>query len=102
LARAANRFGRPHSEFGSNYVMINLPRPDASVAMQFGTKPEPDNMQVDFNRVYQELIVPALEAAGLEVFRADQERRAGDIRTDMFHELLVADLVVADLMIDNP
>ncbi len=50
--------------------MINLPRPDASVAMQFGTKPEPDNMQVDFNRVYQELIVPALEAAGLEVVRA--------------------------------
>jgi len=70
--------------------------------MPFGTKPGPDASPVDFNRVYEELIVPALEAAGLEVFRADQERRAGDIRADMFQELLVADLVVADLTIDNP
>ena len=57
---------------------------------------------IDFNRVYAEYIAPALEAAGLTVFRADQEQRAGDIRTDMFQELLVADLVVADLSIDNP
>jgi len=33
---------------------------------------------------------------------ASTTRRAGDIRTDMFQELLVADLVVADLTIDNP
>jgi tetratricopeptide (TPR) repeat protein len=77
-------------------------KPHAFVAMPFGTKPGPDNVPVDFNRVYQELIVPALEAAGLEVFRADQEQRAGDILADMFQELLVADLVVADLTIDNP
>jgi tetratricopeptide (TPR) repeat protein len=36
------------------------------------------------------------------VFRADEEQRAGDIRTDMFQELLLADLVVADLTLDNP
>lgn len=56
----------------------------------------------DFNRVYGEYIAPALEAAGLEAFRADEEIRAGDIRTDMFQERLVADLVIADLSIDNP
>ena len=28
--------------------------------------------------------------------------RAGNIRTDMFQELMLADLVVADLSIDNP
>ena len=39
---------------------------------------------------------------GCEVFRADDEQRAGDIRTDMFQELLVADLVLADLTLDNP
>ena len=39
---------------------------------------------------------------GLNSFRADEEIRAGDIKTDMFQELLVADLVVADLTIDNP
>jgi tetratricopeptide (TPR) repeat protein len=56
---------------------------------------------IDFNSVYSELIEPALQQAGLEVFRADEEIRAGDIRKDMFQELLVADLVVADLSIDN-
>jgi tetratricopeptide (TPR) repeat protein len=69
----------------------------AFVVMPYGTKEE-----IDFNRVYGDFIKPALEAAGFEVFRADEEMRAGDIRTDMFQELLLSDLVVADLSIDNP
>ena len=74
----------------------------AFVAMPFGIKPGSDGKAIDFNRIYDEYIKPALEAAGLEVFRADEESRAGDIRTDMFQELLIADLVVVDLTIDNP
>jgi tetratricopeptide (TPR) repeat protein len=77
-------------------------KPHAFVAMPFGTKPGPDGQLINFNRVYAEYIEPALNAAGLTAFRADEETRAGDIRTDMFQELLVADLVVADLTIDNP
>ena len=77
-------------------------RRHAFVAMPFGTKLGADGMLIDFNKVYRDYLQPALEAAGLEVFRADQEQRAGDIRTDMFQELLVADLVVADLTLDNP
>src|SRR4029453_16066978 len=77
-------------------------RPHAFVVMPFGTKPGADGKDIDFNRVYDDYIKPALEHAGLTVFRADQEMRAGDIRTDMFQELLVADLVVADLTINNP
>src|SRR6187200_217612 len=77
-------------------------RPHAFVVMPFGVKPGPDGSPIDFNQVFTAYISPALEAAGLTVFRADQETRAGDIRTDMFQELLVADLVVADLTIDNP
>jgi tetratricopeptide (TPR) repeat protein len=77
-------------------------RPHAFVAMPFGIKPGADGKLIDFNRVYREFIAPALEAAGLESFRADEEIRAGDIRTDMFQELLLADLVVADLSTDNP
>ena len=65
--------------------------------MPFGVKEG-----IDFNRVYQDLIQPALGDAGFAVFRADEETRAGEIRTDMFQELLVADLVVADLTLDNP
>ncbi len=70
--------------------------------MPFGTKPGADGRDLHFNRIYDELLKPALEAAGFEVFRADEENRAGDIRTDMFQELLAADLVVADLTLDNP
>ncbi len=87
-------------------------RPHAFIAMPFGTKPGPKDPEIkdhdakvqliDFNRVYREYIQPALESAGFEPFRADQEIRAGDIVTDMFQELLVADLVVADLTIENP
>jgi hypothetical protein len=77
-------------------------KPHAFVVMPFGSKPGSDGTIIDFNRVYADYIKLALEAAGLEPFRADQEMRAGDILTDMFQELLVADLVVADLTIDNP
>ena len=56
------------------------------VAMPFGMK----------KREYSDLIKPAL--VGYE--RADEEQAAGNIRTDMFQELL-SDLVLVDLSIDN-
>ena len=77
-------------------------KPHAFIAMPFGTKPGADGQPIDFNRIFDELLKPALQDAGCEVFRADEEQRAGDIRTDMFQELLVADLVLADLTLDNP
>ncbi len=77
-------------------------KPHAFVAMPFGVKKDSQGIEIDFNRVYAELIKPALEAAGLDVFRADEEKSAGEIRADMFQELLIADLVVADLTLDNP
>jgi tetratricopeptide (TPR) repeat protein len=76
-------------------------RAHAFVAMPFGRKPGPEGTEVDYDRVYRELIAPAIEQAGLSAFRADQELSAGNILTDMFQELLIADLVVADLSIAN-
>ncbi len=67
------------------------------IVMPFGTKEG-----INFNLIYQDLIKPALEQVGLEPFRADEEILPGDIRVDMFQELLMADLVVADLSIHNP
>lgn len=69
----------------------------AFVAMPYGTK-----QGIDFNEIYSDYIRQALEQVGFEVFRADEELRSGDIRVDMFQELLLADLVVVDLSIDNP
>ena len=75
--------------------------PHAFVIMPFGRKQGPDGHWIDFNSIYQELIKPALEEAGFESFRADEEAATGDILTDMFQELLLADLAIADLSIDN-
>lgn len=75
--------------------------PHAFVVMPFGRKQGPDGRWIDFNAIYQNLIKPALEEAGFEPFRADEESVSGDILTDMFQELLLADLVIADLSIDN-
>ena len=91
-----------HAAAGRSTSTLHHMNPHAFIAMPFGTKPGADGKDIDFNRIYTELLKPALEAAGCEVFRADDEQRAGDIRTDMFQELLVADLVLADLTLDNP
>ena len=75
--------------------------PHAFVVMPFGRKQAADGRWIDFNSIYQDLIKPALEEAGFEAFRADEEAASGDILTDMFQELLLADLAIADLSIDN-
>jgi tetratricopeptide (TPR) repeat protein len=76
-------------------------RPHAFVVMPFGKKKGGDGSPYDFNAIYQSLIKPALVSAGFEPFRADESTASGDILTDMFQELLLADLVLADLSIDN-
>ncbi len=75
-------------------------RPHAFVVMPFGKKQSPGGI-MDFNAIYYDLIKPALEEAGFEPFRADEETVSGDILTDMFQELLLADLVLVDMSIDN-
>ncbi|MCP4361987.1 MAG: DUF4071 domain-containing protein [Chloroflexi bacterium] len=76
-------------------------RPHAFMVMPFGKKKGFDNQIVDFDAIYQTLLKPALEEAGFEPFRADEETVSGDILTDMFQELLLADLVLVDMSIDN-
>src|SRR5512143_3805228 len=76
-------------------------RPHAFVIMPFGKKKGGDGSIYDFNAIYSQLIKPSLEAAGFEAFRADEETTSGDILTDMFQELLLADLCIADMSIDN-
>lgn len=76
-------------------------RPHAFVIMPFGKKKGADGSLYDFNAIYTQLIKPSLEAAGFEAFRADEETTSGDILTDMFQELLLADLCIVDMSIDN-
>lgn len=88
------KIDRLHDEDDSN-------NPHAFVVMPFGQKCAPDGKLIDFDAVYEQLIKPSLIEAGFKPFRADEETVSGDILTDMFQELLLADLVVADMSIDN-
>ena len=86
----------------SSRPVRNEPRPHhAFVIMPFGKKKDANGVVYDFNTIYKMLIKPALEMAGFEPFRADEETTSGDILTDMFQELLLADLCLCDLSIDN-
>jgi tetratricopeptide (TPR) repeat protein len=76
-------------------------RPHAFVIMPFGKKKGADGSLYDFNAIYKDLIKPALEMANFDAFRADEETKSGDILTDMFQELLLADLALCDMSIDN-
>ena len=56
---------------------------------------------VDFDKVDKELIQPALKQAGVNGSTTASIVEQGNIREDMFAQLLLADLVVADLSIHN-
>lgn len=101
-----NQPEEPPSTSEVEQQMIGYPKPQhgaphAFVVMPFGRKKGPDGNWIDFNAIYEQLIKPALLVAGFEPFRADEATISGDILTDMFQELLLADLVIADLSIDN-
>src|SRR5512138_892829 len=53
-------------------------RPHAFVIMPFGKKKSADGTFLfDFNAIYSQIIKPALEMAGFEAFRADEEKTSG-------------------------
>jgi hypothetical protein len=68
----------------------------AFIVRPFGVKGD-----IDFDRVEAELIAPALDRLEIAGRTTGEILRAGNIRTDMFHALLVADIVIADLSIHN-
>src|ERR1051325_562316 len=68
----------------------------AFIIRPFGTKND-----IDFDKVQELLISPALEAIGAEGRTTIDIVKAGNIRVDMFRRLLTADLVIADLSIHN-
>jgi tetratricopeptide (TPR) repeat protein len=98
--------------------MQNVPRnrhntwPRVFVAMPFGKKhvksgadagtasppaQAREDVSVDFDEIWALLIRPALQRARCRAYRADEEASAGDIRTDMFFELVTGEFVLADI-----
>ena len=58
-------------------------------------------VSIDFDALDQELVAPALEQLRIRGEVAKDVMVAGNIREDMFHRLITADLVIADLTIHN-
>jgi tetratricopeptide (TPR) repeat protein len=56
---------------------------------------------VDFDSVYVSVIKPAVEQAGMEPIRADEEVVGGIIHKPMFERLILCDYAVADLTTAN-
>ena len=69
--------------------------------MPFGRKPAVSGLTVDFDAVYADLIAPAIQSAGLEPLRADQELTGGIIHKPMFERLILCEFAVADLTTAN-
>lgn len=61
------------------------------VAMPYGRQ-----QGIDFDAVYADLLKPALEDAGGDVFRANEVQRVGQVHSELFSALLRADLVLVD------
>ena len=79
-----------------------MPQPLCFVLMPFGTKPDPTGRpSIDFNRIYEKGIRPAVEAAGMVPIRADEEKTGGIIHKRMFERLLLCEYAVADLTTAN-
>lgn len=78
-----------------------MSRPLCFVLMPFGKKQDAGGATVDFDAVYQKLIAPAIEDAGLEPLRADEEMTGGIIHKPMFERLILCPYAVADLTTAN-
>lgn len=73
----------------------------AFVVMPYGTKADRDGRLVDCEATFNRLVVPALEDADLDWFRADREVDAGIIHVGMIDRLARSDVVVVDTTTEN-
>ncbi len=76
-------------------------KPYCFVLMPFGEKSDKSGKIVDFDCVYQDIIMPAIDDADLEPIRADEEILGGIIHKPMFERLMMCDYAVADLTTAN-
>ncbi|WP_366923150.1 DUF4071 domain-containing protein [Metallumcola ferriviriculae] len=78
-------------------------KPLLFVVMPFGKKKDQTStFEIEFDSIYEKAIKPAAEEAQVDVIRADEERSGGIIHIPMFERLLLAEIVIADLTIQNP
>ena len=77
-------------------------QPLVFVAMPFGKKlDQTRSYEIDFNRIYEIGIRPAVARFPLDIIRADEERSGGVIHKPMFERLLLAEIAIVDATTHN-
>ena len=71
------------------------------VVMPFGKKKDADGNEINFDLVYESLMIPAIAKADMEPIRADEETVNGIIHKPMYERLILCDYAVADLTTAN-
>ena len=71
--------------------------PTCYVSAPFGTKGG-----VDYDRIYHEIVRPAVEQAGLECRRADEFGSAALIQKAILQAIIASDVMIADVSSQNP
>ena len=81
-----------------------MPSPGALclIIMPFDKKKDATGRVIEFELVYQRLIVPAVEAAGLQPVRADEERTGCLVQRSALERLRLCDYAMADLSTGDP
>jgi cell division septum initiation protein DivIVA len=86
----------------SDLPQSDLPAPLCFVLMPFGRKTDAAGRVINFDSVFKKIIAPAVEQAGLEPIRADEEKIGGTIHKPMFERLMLCHYAVADITGANP
>lgn len=68
--------------------------------MPFGHK-SAEGRSIDFDAVWRQIIAPAIEPAGMQQLRADEEQFGGIIHKPMLERLVLCDYVICDLTFAN-
>jgi hypothetical protein len=74
-----------------------MDKPLCFIVMPFGEKKDSKGRMINFDAIYKDFIKIAVEKAGLEPIRADEELTGGTIHKPMFERLILCEFAIADL-----
>src|ERR1700680_2030279 len=87
---------------GHSVENLDQQAPLCFVLMPFSKKMDAAGRLTNFDSVFKKIIAPAVEQAGLEPIRADEEKIGGTIHKPMFERLMLCHYAVADITGANP
>ncbi len=76
--------------------------PFCFILMPFGSQKDPvGGPPIDFDRIYHEAIIPAIQAVGMKPIPADEIRTGSPFQPSTFEQLVLCDFAIADLTTAN-